>query len=411
MAGFVALGKQVFDITGRELDLGWLGLAEFLPAALLVLVTGTVADRFQRRLVAGTAITAQAIIAVILGIYAQGKPHAVAPIFLIVVVLGTARAFVAPAERSLSADIVSAQRLPWLTTRFSGSWQVASITGPVLGGFLYAVNPWWTYYAMAMLLGLAAIAVVFVRDHPPAARQTETPTDTPTETPASSEPTTTGSLPNSANDPDTAAEKPTVREALLGLQFIRRQPVMLGAISLDLFAVLFGGAVALLPAIAKTRLGVGSVGLGWLRAAGGIGAALTTLVLAIRPLRANIGKVLLAVVAIFGVGTIALGATRSFAVAFIAMMVLMGADAISVFIRATLVPLMTPFELRGRVLAVENVFIGASNELGAFESGVAGQLLGPAAAIILGGIATLAIATTWWFAFPALRNVDRFPNH
>jgi predicted MFS family arabinose efflux permease len=201
-----------------------------------------------------------------------------------------------------------------------------------------------------------------------------------------------------------------VKEAVAGFVFIRHEPLLLGAISLDLFAVLFGGAVALLPAIAEERLGVGAVGLGWLRAAIGIGAAAMTLWLAWRPLRRNVGRTLFVAVAAFGIGTIVLGVTTSFAIAFAALVALSAADAISVFIRGTLVPLVTPVRMRGRVLAFEMVFIGASNELGAFESGVAGQLLGPAAAIVLGGVGTLVIAVSWAFLFPVLRRVDRFPG-
>ncbi|MDP9389520.1 MAG: MFS transporter, partial [Actinomycetota bacterium] len=206
-----------------------------------------------------------------------------------------------------------------------------------------------------------------------------------------------------------APRRAQLRDAVEGVRLIRRRPILLGAISLDLFAVLFGGAVALLPAIATDRLGVDAVGLGWLRAAGGIGAGAVTLVLAVRPVRRRVGVTLLAVVAGFGAATVVLGVTRSFAVAFAAMAALSAADAVSVFIRATLVPLVAPEEMRGRVLAVENVFIGASNELGAFESGVVGQLVGPSAAVVLGGVATLAVAGGWWFLFPALRRVDRFP--
>jgi predicted MFS family arabinose efflux permease len=180
-------------------------------------------------------------------------------------------------------------------------------------------------------------------------------------------------------------------------------------VSLDLFAVLFGGALALLPALAEDRLGVGAIGLGWLRAAVGIGAGLTTLVLVRLPVRRSIGRVLLSVVAVFGLATIVLGITRNYAVAFGAVLIGAGADAISVYIRATLVPLATPTAVRGRVVAVENVFIGASNELGAFESGVAGQWLGAPAAVVLGGVATMVVAGAWWFGFPALRDVDEFP--
>jgi MFS family permease len=191
---------------------------------------------------------------------------------------------------------------------------------------------------------------------------------------------------------------------------VRRRPILFGAISLDLFAVLFGGAIALLPAIAEDRLGVGAVGLGWLRAAVGIGAGLVTVTLAWKPVSRRVGRTLLVSVALFGVGTIVLGVTTSFVVAFVALLALSGADAVSVFIRSTLVPLATPADKRGRVLAVEAVFIGASNELGAFESGVAGQLLGPAVAVVLGGVATIAVAGLWWGLFPALRSVDGFPD-
>jgi len=173
--------------------------------------------------------------------------------------------------------------------------------------------------------------------------------------------------------------------------------------------VLFGGAVALLPAIAEDRLGVGAVGLGLLRAAIGIGAGGVTLFLTVRPVRRRVGRTLLVAVALFGLGTVVLGATTNFVVAFVALIALSGADSVSVFIRATLVPLVTPRDKRGRVLAVEGVFIGASNELGAFESGVVGQLLGPAVAIVLGGAACLGVAALWWVLFPPLRNVDRFP--
>jgi predicted MFS family arabinose efflux permease len=193
------------------------------------------------------------------------------------------------------------------------------------------------------------------------------------------------------------------------VRFVRTQPILLGAISLDLFAVLFGGAVALLPAIATDRLGVGAVGLGVLRAAIGIGAGGVTLVLTVRPVRRHIGRTLLFVVALFGVGTIVMGATTNFAVAFVALLILSGADSVSVFIRSTLVPLVTPRDKRGRVLAVESVFIGASNQLGAFESGVVGQLLGAPAGVVLGGVATLIVSALWWGLFPALRNVDGFP--
>jgi MFS family permease len=195
-----------------------------------------------------------------------------------------------------------------------------------------------------------------------------------------------------------------------GLRFVRGRPVLVGAIALDMFAVLFGGAVALLPAIAEDRLGVGSVGYGWLRAAPGIGAVIVTALLAVRPVRRHVGRVLLIAVAVFGVATIVLGVTRNFLLAFIALLILAGADSVSVFIRATIVPLATPDRMRGRVMAVENVFIGASNELGAFESGVAGSILGVGPAVWVGGGLTLGVVGLWTFVFPGLRDIDRFED-
>ena len=413
------LGKQVYDLTGRELDLGLLGLAEFAPAALLVLVTGSVADRFDRRRVAAVGLACEAMTALGLAWYASTEPTAVGPIFGAALVFGTARAFAAPASRSLPADTVSPERLPWLIARFSGAWQVALIVGPVLGGLLYTVDLRLPYVAAAALLSGSAVAILLVSAPDEGLRRAASSPTTEARTAATLEEAAVepvvGHSPSATSATIDASdvvegEKPSLRDAVEGLRFIRRQPVLLGAISLDLFAVLFGGAVALLPAIATERLGVDAVGLGWLRAAGGMGAGVVTLLLAVRPVRRNVGHVLLMAVAAFGVATIVLGLTRSFVVAFIAVAVLSGADSISVFIRATLVPLVTPADKRGRVMSVENVFIGASNELGAFESGVAGQLLGPAGAVVLGGMATLGIAAGWWFAFPDLRRVDEFPS-
>jgi hypothetical protein len=446
-----ALGKQVYDLSGRELDLGLLGLAEFAPAALLVLVTGTVADRFDRRRVAALAALGEGLVALAVVGYVAGAPTAVGPLFGLALMFGVGRAFVAPASRSLPADIVSSDRLPWLVARWSITFQIALIAGPVMAGSLYAVDPAVPFAATAGLFLGSAVAFGLIpspaarRAAQPAAAAPATapdpvarpepfptggppagpphmPPDTPPDTMAGDPlgrvgPAAAGEA--AAVAPDAAAADETERpprpsgrlhEALEGLRVVRRQPVLLGAISLDLFAVLFGGAVALLPAIADERLGVGAVGFGWLRAAQGIGASAVMLALAFRPVRRRVGPTLLVAVATFGLGTIVLGTTRNYVVAFGALLVLAGADALSVFIRVTLVPLVTPASARGRVLAVENVFIGASNELGAFESGVTGQLLGAGPAVALGGVATLAVATTWSRLFPALRAVDRFPD-
>ena len=398
VAGVTALGYQVWSLTHRELDLGLLGLAEFAPAALLVLVTGAVADRFDRVRVTSWGAVLQALAALALAAYALGEVRSLAPIFALVLVFGVGRAFLAPAARALPADVVDARTLPLLTARRGATWQAAIIVGPVVAGALYPLGAAVPYFAMAALMAIAAVSVRLVRTLPvPAAENPDPVTEAAVEA-------------GSGHLEAVPAARGRLHEAMEGMRFIRSSPILLGAISLDLFAVLFGGAVALLPAIATDRLGVGSVGLGWLRAAGGIGAAAVTLVIARRPFTRHVGPILLVAVAIFGVATIALGITTIYAVAFVAMLVLSGADAISVFIRSTLVPLVTPRDKRGRVNAVESVFIGASNELGAFESGVVGQVLGAPGAIVIGGVATLVVAGTYCVAFPSLRRVDAFPG-
>ncbi|MBI4885091.1 MAG: MFS transporter [Actinobacteria bacterium] len=373
-----ALGLQAFRITGRPADLGWIGLCEFLPAMLLVLVTGTVTDRFNRKLVALFAIAGETASSVALLFYALSDPTEVWPLFVIAFVYGVARAFLAPATRTMPPMVAPDGGLPQVVAMYSATWTGATILGPVLSGVLYAISPWVAYLASSMMMFVAAILYAglrFIRKPEPGANS-----------------------------------RPTFRSAVEGLVFIRRTPILLAAISLDLFAVLFGGAVALLPAIAEERLGVGELGYGWLRAAPGIGAALMAIALAFVPLRRRVGRLLLLAVFVFGTATVVLGLTRSYALAFVALIVLAGADMVSVYVRGSIVPLVTPDEKRGRVLAVENVFIGASNELGAFESGIVAQVAGTPATVVGGGIATIVIVGMWWLCFPSLRNVDRFDD-
>jgi len=391
------LGKQVYDITGRQLDIGLLGLAEFLPAILLVLVTGSIADRFNRKIVGAIAIGIEVISSIALGLYAMSEPTAVWPLFLIALFFGIARAFAAPAVRSIPPMVAPQGALPRTMAMYGATWTSAAIIGPAMSGFLYVISPALAYFVSAGLIAIGAfflLAVVFpsVRDK----------VDADLSQPISDLPVD-----------DSVAEAKRVKELSLrsafeGLRFIRRTPILLAAISLDLFAVLFGGAVALLPVIAVERLGVGDVAYGWLRAAPGIGAALMALFLASRPVNRKVGRTLLTVVGVFGVATIVLGVTTSYIVAFIAVVVLAAADMVSVFIRSTLVPLVTPDEKRGRVMAVESVFIGATNELGAFESGVAAQFLGTQVAVIGGGIATVGVVAVYSVFFPALRSIDTF---
>jgi predicted MFS family arabinose efflux permease len=267
--------------------------------------------------------------------------------------------------------------IPRVVAFYSATWTGAVIIGPAASGFLYAAAPWIAYAVAAVLISLGTIALSTITVPHDKARQK-------------------------------AAERPTMKHAMEGLHFIRRTPILLAVISLDLFAVLFGGAVALLPVIAEEQLNVGDIAYGWLRAAGGIGAAIMAIFLAFRPVRRKVGRILLLVVGVFGVSTIVLGVTHSYVVAFIAVLVLSAADMVSVFIRGSIAPLVTPDEKRGRVSAVENVFIGASNELGAFESGAVSSLIGTPATVIAGGIATLGVVGAYWYKYPSLRDVDTF---
>jgi MFS family permease len=374
-----ALFKQVFDLTGEEIDLAWIGLAEFIPAALLVFVTGTVADRFPRKIIGVSAIGGEFLAALLLTLLAFNDNDSVRPLFGVALLYGTARAFAAPALRAMPPMVAPEGGLPKVIALYGATWTGAMIVGPALSGFLYSIDPWVAYATAATLIGLSSLSLTRVTF----LRQPEPP------------------------GPD---DKATMRTAVEGLHFIRRTPILLGAISLDLFAVLFGGAVALLPVIAEERLGVGDVAYGWLRAATGIGAAIMAVFLAWRPVRRHVGPTLFAAVAIFGAGTVVLGLTRTYWVAFVALVLLSAADMVSVFIRSSLVPLVTPDEKLGRVLAVENVFIGGSNELGAAESGFVAQGIGTPLTIIGGGFMTLVVAVAWAFMFPALRAVDRFDD-
>lgn len=373
------LAKQVYDINKREIDLGFLGLAEFLPIALLVFVTGTVADRFNRKRVSQSAMAGELASALLLMWYASTEPTSVLPIFLIAILYGSSRAFLAPSMRPIAANIAPEGRLPQMIALYSTVWTSAGIVGPAMSGFLYSASP-VVAYGTGSALVLLAIATFSTVRVPPTKR---------------------------AADSD---ERPTLRSAVEGLRYIRRTPILFAAIALDLFAVLFGGAVALLPVIAEERLGVGNIAYGWLRAAAGIGAGGVALVLAVRPLRRNVGRWLLVAVGVFGAGTIVLGLTRTYWIAFVAILVIHGADMVSVFVRGSIVPLVTPDDKRGRVSAVENVFIGATNELGAFESGVAAQAVGVPATVVGGGVLTLGIVGVWWVKFKQLRNVDRFED-
>ena len=369
------LFKQVFDITGNELDIGFIGLAQFVPAVLLLLVSGWVADRFDRRRVSALFLSGRVLCAVGFLVYSQVMPSAVWPLFAIAFVFGAADAMLAPSRRSIAPLLAPPELFPQVVALWTATFTASSIVGPVVGGFLYSVGP-SEAYALAGALELAAIVPILMIVY--------------------------------AREPERVTDRPTFHAALEGLRFVRRTPVVLGTISLDLFAVLFGGAIALIPAVASERLGVGDIAYGWLRAAPGIGAAVMAIWLATRPITRRVGPTLLIVVAIFGLGTMVFGLTRNYAVAFLALVVIAAADMVSMFIRGSIVPLVTPDDQLGRVSAVEGVFIGASNELGAFESGVAARMFGVPWAIAGGGLITLMIAGSFAFLFPSIRKIDTF---
>ena len=374
------LGKQVFDMTGRPLYLGLLGLAEFVPAFLLAPITGTVADRFERRLVFAWGLGGEALASVGLFFYVASDPTSVLPIYGLVVAFGTARAFQMAVSRALPVDLAPEGARERTVALNVAGWQAGFIVGPVTFGFAFEVDPALPYL-LAACCSAAAIALLMLVPSGDVQR---------------------------AGVAAGAGVRAAFGHALEGLRYVLSNRVVLGAISLDLFAVFMGGVQLLLPAIAEERLGVGAVGLGWLAAALGIGAAAVMVALSVRPLGRRVGPSLMAVVAAFGVGAIVLGLTRSYVVAFAALLAMGAADSVSVFIRGTIVPLATPEEMRGRVLAVEYVFIAGSNELGGFRAGVTAALLGVAGAVVFGGAGTLAVVAIWLLWFPELRSIDRF---
>ena len=375
-----ALGWQAYERTGSPLTLGLIGLAEFLPALIFALPAGQMADRLDRRLVTAFGMGIVVLMAVGLALDAAAGDTSALPLYFLAAGLGVGRSFSSAAFSPMLAAAVSAGDLPRTMALSSSTWQGALIFGPFIGGLLQAwgnVPP----YLLALLLEVAAVALVLG-----VTRRVGT------------------------EHRASVSGPPTMRDATAGLRLIRRTPALLGAISLDLVAVLFGGATALLPIIASDILGVGAVGYGVLRAAPGIGAVAVGLVLAARPIRRRVGPVLLFAVAGFGAFTIVLGLSTSYWLTFVVLLLLSGSDMVSVYIRSTLAPLLTPPQLRGRVIAVERVFVGASNELGAFESGVLAQFIGTVGAIVVGGALSIAAAGAWALFFPGLRSINRFED-
>jgi MFS family permease len=369
------LFKQAFDVSGDTLSIAFIGLAQFVPAVVLVLVSGWVADRFDRRRVTALFLLARVACAAGFVAYSVVEPGTLWQLFVLALFFGATDAMIGPARRSIAPLLTPAELFPQVVALWTATFTASAIAGPVIGGFLYSVGPAQAY-AVAGAFEFAAIIPILLIAY--------------------------------AREPERITDRPTMHSALEGLRFVRRTPVVLGTISLDLFAVLFGGAVALIPVVASEQLGVGDIAYGWLRAAPGIGAAVMAIWLATRPITRRVGPTLLGVVAIFGLGTMVFGLTSSYVVAFVALVVISAADMVSMFIRGSIVPLVTPDDQLGRVSAVEGVFIGASNELGAFESGVAARMFGVPWAIAGGGLITVGIAATFAVVFPSIRRIDTF---
>ncbi|MEH3144697.1 MAG: MFS transporter [Methylobacterium frigidaeris] len=370
----VALGWFVYDLTRSALALGLVGLASFAPAMLGALVTGHVADTYDRRRVAALAYGLLTVTA--LGLTALALAHAapVWPVYALTILVGTARAFANPATQALLPTLVPREQFGTAIAWNSSLWQSAAVSGPALGGLLYALGPAVVFGVAAACFGLAAVAIAGIRPPPPA----------------------------------TSGRPPVTWATLLaGLTYIRGQPVVLGAITLDLVAVLLGGATALLPIFAQEVLHVGPLGLGLLRSMPALGAVATAVFLAYRPLTHRAGPRLLIAVAVFGAATIGFGLSTALPLSMACLFVTGAADMVSVYIRQSLVQGETPDAMRGRVAAVNTVFIGASNELGEFESGTLAALIGAAPAVVVGGVATLVVAGLWGRLFPALRARDR----
>ena len=374
----VAVGWQVYAIDKNPFDLGLIGLAEFLPLPLLALPAGQLADRLPRRLIAALSLALMVVVSCLLLVVTIHGANAVWPFFALAAGAGVAAAIGWPAFGALTPELVPAEILPGAMALRSVASQAAVVTGPALGGVLFSVSPKSVYAAAAALFAVAFGALLGMR---PVARERL----------------------EDENAPGFAS-------LVAGVRFVLRTRMLLGAIALDLFAVLFGGAIALAPVFARTILHVGPIGLGALRSAPAAGALAAGILLARRPLQRRAGPTLLVVVAIFGTCMVVFGFSRWLPLSLGVLAISGFADMISMNIRSTTVGLVTPNELRGRVNAVEMVFISASNELGAFESGTAAALLGTVTSVVAGGVATIALALSWTRLFPSLARMGRLED-
>jgi MFS family permease len=374
----VAVGWQMYELTGSAWDLGLVGLYQFLPALLLTLVAGHVADQVHRGRIIAACLVTQALVALILVAATQGwgasRGWASRELLLgVSVMLGAARAFQMPAQQALTPMLVPPAMLPRAMAFSSAGMQAAVIGGPALGGVIFVAGATAVYAACTALFAMGCVLILVVDyEHAPPPR-----------------------------------EPVSLRSLLAGAEFVWQRKALLGAVSLDLFAVLLGGATALLPMFAKDILYVGPWGLGLLRAAPAAGALLVSGLLTRWPLSRRVGHTMLAAVALYGVCMLVFGLSTHFVLSLVVLAISGGADMVSVVVRQTLVQLETPNEMRGRVSAVNSVFIGASNQLGEFESGTTAALMGPVGSVVAGGVGTLLVAALWFKWFPALAHRDR----
>jgi MFS family permease len=374
----VAVGWQIFEITKRPLDLGLVGLCQFSPGILLFLITGHAADTFNRRKLLMTCYAGFGVCSALLLFYALSGLRTVLPMYAVVVLLGVVRSFNNPASRSLLPQIIPEEHLQNAIAWNSSVNQGGTILGPSLGGLIYAVakGP-AAVYTTSMLAAAGAVFLMtqiklYIKARP--------------------------------------REPLSLKSVLAGLRYIGEKKIILGSISLDLFAVLLGGAVALLPVFASEVLRTGPWGLGLLRASPAIGAGSMALLLAHRPFRSRAGLTMLWCVGGFGAFTVLFGISRNLVLSMAALILVGCMDMVSVVVRSTLVQLATPDEMRGRVSAVEMIFIGASNEIGQFESGITAQWFGAVPAVIMGGVGTLLITALWAWNFPELRRVEKLSS-
>jgi MFS family permease len=369
----VAVGWQIYQMTGSAFNLGMMGLVQFIPSIFLVFVVGHVADRYDRRRIAMLCILLEGMCALLLATGSGGGWLTKEVIFIAVFLLGIGRAFSAPIMQTLVTALVPVPVLPRGIATFASVTQVAIIVGPALGGLLYIAGPTVVYAISFSLFILSSFLISRIR----------------IERPVQGKPAV------------------TFKSLFAGIAFIRSRPAILGAISLDLFAVLLGGATALLPIYANDILHTGSVGLGMLRSAPAIGALGIALFLARYPLKNRIGRTMFIAVACFGVATVVFAVSHWFVLSLLMLVILGMSDMISVVVRSSFVQLQTPDAMRGRVGAVNSVFVGTSNQLGEFESGVTAAWLGTVPAVVLGGIGTLAVVVLWIKLFPGLYKLDR----